>query len=313
MFKTIFIGSSTEGSNQAESILSLLSRINEVKPLYWKDVFTPSELTLSAIENTFNKVSGALLLATPDDPSVIREKPCKVPRSNVIFELGLFSARLGRSNVALCKYDGVTLPTDLESFTYIAMGEFNPDSAEITEGAKEKISRWVNGLWPLPSNIPRTRLFSGFTDRWRIIVTYSKWRGNNISLPSSVMADGYIDFFHPEDRQTGNGVICGELEINLHDQNSKQVYYSKINVCDKVSDLKYEHNTIKFKSETFSRQIVSENGDSSYIPGTAQIIPGVKHYEWILTPNPNDHLSWTGSYGTVQSGFSAATVRAWKV
>jgi predicted nucleotide-binding protein len=109
--KHIFIGSSTEASRHAEQIRDLLYQQQEVEPLLWIRLFQPGMLTFEAIERAAQKVVGAVLIASPDDYSVIRDKAVKVPRTNVMIEFGYFTAILGRRNITLCRYDGVELAT----------------------------------------------------------------------------------------------------------------------------------------------------------------------------------------------------------
>jgi predicted nucleotide-binding protein len=50
-----------------------------------------------------------------------RKPLTKMPRGNVLLEFGLVAGRLGRRNVAICRFGGVELPSDLASMTVIDM------------------------------------------------------------------------------------------------------------------------------------------------------------------------------------------------
>ena len=85
--KEIFIGSSKEGLEQAIQVAAVLSEAQDVKPLLWTEYFKPGEITFLGIENIASRVAGAVFLATPDDDSVIRERPIKTPRGDVLFRV----------------------------------------------------------------------------------------------------------------------------------------------------------------------------------------------------------------------------------
>lgn len=105
--KQIFVGSSTGALKQTKVVAGLLSQLPNVNVRPWYDdfVFPPGLLTYEVIEEEARCAAGAVFLATPDNPSVIRGKKVMAPRANVMLELGHFSAVLGRKAIALCLYD----------------------------------------------------------------------------------------------------------------------------------------------------------------------------------------------------------------
>ena len=92
--KEIFIGSSTEGLDQARQVAAILSEAPDVKPLLWTECFKLGDITFLGIENIARRVAGAVFLATPDDDSIIREQRVRTPRANVLFEYGYLAAML---------------------------------------------------------------------------------------------------------------------------------------------------------------------------------------------------------------------------
>jgi len=71
---------------------------------------------------TYANVGFAVVLLTADDVGASREKPGDLSpraRQNVIFEMGFFVGRLGRSRVCVLYQEGVELPSDVEGLLYV--------------------------------------------------------------------------------------------------------------------------------------------------------------------------------------------------
>ena len=60
-------------------------------------MFDPSKTTIENLEQNLDAVEFAVLVITPDDLRTKRETTSEVPRDNVVFELGLYMGRLGRT------------------------------------------------------------------------------------------------------------------------------------------------------------------------------------------------------------------------
>jgi len=109
----VFIGSSTEGLEVAENLNLRLSKDCETVP--WNGgAFGISETYIGSLEKALADVEFAVLVVTPDDLREKRGAEGRVPRDNVVFELGLFMGRLGRERTFIvCDPATVELPTDL--------------------------------------------------------------------------------------------------------------------------------------------------------------------------------------------------------
>jgi Predicted nucleotide-binding protein containing TIR-like domain len=109
----VFIGSSTEGLDVARAIELKLDP--DCECVHWgSNVFEVSATFIESLEKTLDEVEFAVLVVTPDDLRVKRDETGKIPRDNVVFELGLFMGRLGRQRVfVVCDPKDVQLPTDL--------------------------------------------------------------------------------------------------------------------------------------------------------------------------------------------------------
>ena len=93
-----------------------------------------SGLTLMEKFEKHSDVSYAVILLTPDDIGSYFEKDTHPnlqyrARQNVIFELGFFYGKLGRSNVCCLLKQSVEKPSDLDGIAYIP---FNESIDEIT-------------------------------------------------------------------------------------------------------------------------------------------------------------------------------------
>jgi len=90
------------------------------EPTIWSQgVFKPSGTTLASLTMQARKFDFAVLVLTPDDLLIKREKQTPFPRDNVLFELGLFVGTLGteRTFIVYCRDEAIELPSDLAGIT----------------------------------------------------------------------------------------------------------------------------------------------------------------------------------------------------
>jgi len=111
---SLFIGSSSEGVEFARAVRTLLDR--DVEASLWNEGFFKLGSTfIETLVNSIARFDFAVLLLTPDDLVSSRDKESFGPRDNVIFELGLFMGRLGRSRTFIVHEfePKLKIPTDL--------------------------------------------------------------------------------------------------------------------------------------------------------------------------------------------------------
>jgi hypothetical protein len=109
-----FIGSSIEGLTIAKAIEANLSKVTDV--MVWTDgVFLPGRTFVETLEKLLEEVDYAVLVASPDDLLLKREVESFSMRDNVLLELGLFMAKLGRPRTYLVtpQNNPIHIPTDL--------------------------------------------------------------------------------------------------------------------------------------------------------------------------------------------------------
>ncbi len=138
-----FVGSSTEGLPIAKAIESQLSEVTDV--LIWTEgVFLPGHTYVETLEKLIEEVDYAVLIASPDDLLVKRDVENFSMRDNVLLELGLFMAKLGRHRTYLItpRNLSIHIPTDLlgvktVSFDLSADANTAIENASFVEACRE--------------------------------------------------------------------------------------------------------------------------------------------------------------------------------
>lgn len=117
----IFVGSSTEGLEIAQSIHRYLRRFSFVPRLWSDDVFECSKTTIEDLMRATRETDFSVLVLTADDVTRSRGRKKPSPRDNVIFELGLFMGALNRDRTYIVapKSADLKIPTDLLGLTLL--------------------------------------------------------------------------------------------------------------------------------------------------------------------------------------------------
>jgi hypothetical protein len=113
---SLFIGSSTEGLDVAREVEFHLQDVAEVT--IWNEglgIFKLGSSYLESLINSLDSFDFAILILTPDDMITSRDISSQGPRDNIMFELGLFMGRLGRSRTFIIHNADVEIkvPSDL--------------------------------------------------------------------------------------------------------------------------------------------------------------------------------------------------------
>src|SRR5680860_48081 len=137
--KRIFIGSSSEELGTAKIVKAILQHDFEViiwdEALWNKSVFKLNRNFLSSLLTATLKFDYGILIGSPDDKVDYRGKEMLQARDNVLFELGLFTGRLGLDKCAFLVDDAVMIPSDLGG---IKLAMFNKGNlAEKVEEVKQ--------------------------------------------------------------------------------------------------------------------------------------------------------------------------------
>lgn len=120
----LFVGSSVEGLDVAYAIQENLQHDAEVT-VWPQGVFELSSTAMKSLADALSRSAFAIFVFTPDDRLWLRGNTFAAVRDNVIFELGLFTGKLGIGRCFIVIPDNVTLriPTDL---TGITPGKYDP-------------------------------------------------------------------------------------------------------------------------------------------------------------------------------------------
>jgi hypothetical protein len=111
----MFVGSSTEGLGVARAVRELLNEEADIT-LWNEGFFALGSTFIETLVTNLPTFDFALLVLTPDDHVTSRQDTSLSPRDNIVFELGLFMGRLGRSRTFVLNSD-VKIPSDLAGVT----------------------------------------------------------------------------------------------------------------------------------------------------------------------------------------------------
>jgi hypothetical protein len=114
----IFIASSTEGKPVAEAIRTVLRR--DAECMVWSDgAFGLSRSNVANLMKEVETSQFGIFVFSADDTLATRGSLLSAPRDNVVYELGLFSGRLGPERCFFVTPEGadIHLPTDLLGLT----------------------------------------------------------------------------------------------------------------------------------------------------------------------------------------------------
>jgi len=147
----VFIISSAEALPMARIVQSAF-QYDPFTTVVWTDgVFKVANYTLQSLEDEVDNSDFAVAIAHADDFTACRGKNWPSPRDNVIFELGLFMGRLGRSRAILMepREEKVKLPSDLAGVTTIPYRfEKGLDAAALMAPACNQLRDHINALGP---------------------------------------------------------------------------------------------------------------------------------------------------------------------
>lgn len=140
----VFIGSSSEAVHVAEALQTVLQDVAEVT--LWPEAFNLGETSIDDLREAAVVHHFAAFVFTPDDDVASRGTVTHAPRDNVVFELGLFSSRLGPRRTFVVKPEGesVKVPSDIAGITYATyrVPDASPDDAR-WEGAVRPAARKI--------------------------------------------------------------------------------------------------------------------------------------------------------------------------
>ena len=301
--KEIFVGSSKEALGQATQVADVLSRVEGVRPLLWTECFKLGDITFTSIEKLAQRVAGAVFLATPDDDSVIREQKVRTPRANVLFEYGYLTAMLTRSRVALCRYNGVELPSDFAGVTYVPMGGFEP-AGDLDHQASVKLKSWASELPTVQTGVSPTCLVHGYSGSWQVETVYQVWRRIEFKQPDYAVMSGKIILHIPANGENGTGCFYGSFRVQIGD------CYAEFEVSDRVVEAKvFGDGTMKMRNAMQSRLRTRLEGEPPQRDGFEPELRGAREIDLSIYCPPDEPGVLRGHFESEVGGqvYSRAT------
>jgi len=294
--KEIFIGSSTEGLEQATQVVAALSEVEDVKPLLWTECFKLGDITFLGIENLARQVSGAVFLATPDDDSIIREQQVRIPRANVLFEYGYLAAILTRGRVALCRYANAELPSDFAGVTYVPMGPFEPGKP-LDHQARARLKSWATELAAVQVGFSPTCLMHGYSGHWQAEIAYEVYRHIQVKDPDYVVLNGKMILQIPSSGDGGAGCLYGNLQIQIGG------CYAEFEISERVIDAKvFGDGSMKIRNAVQSRQRIRLEGDPPQRDGFEPDFRGAREIDLFFHCSPDEPGVLCGSHSSEVGG-----------
>jgi hypothetical protein len=256
--RKIFVGSSSEAVKVAELVGKVIKHTG-MEPVVWNTIFPAGEILLENIEQLPSSVDGAVLLATPDVVCERSGERFSSPVANVIFEYGYLAARLTRKRVAICRFEGAEMPSDLEGMTVVAAGNYemdeNGDPLPFTEETTRKLRSWLGRLAPLADGIPPISRVHGYSGKWRVQNRFSRWRDIELGENDKVYFDGTAVLLIQVDGEKGSGTQTGNLYVSVDD------YRAKYKIANEVLEAAVnEEGTLKMRVKVLSRVLTKEEG-----------------------------------------------------
>lgn len=144
----LFIGSSSEHLDYAESVQLHLSHIKNLDVICWKNIFQPMHYPLEDLLIQLEHMSFGVFVLGPDDYIYIRDKDYFCTRDNVVFEMGMFIGALGRERTFFIAPSDTEkeyrIPSDLKGINYETYSLSNSDEKDVAvDAACTRIKRSI--------------------------------------------------------------------------------------------------------------------------------------------------------------------------
>jgi len=123
--RDIFLGYCSKSSPVAKKVKSFLQSGLGLTVMDWAIDFDPARTIFQEIERASRLCGAGIFLFTKDDAlsGAAKAKARSVPRDNVVFEAGYFSAAKGKSRVLIALQTGAKMPADLGGDIYASLPE----------------------------------------------------------------------------------------------------------------------------------------------------------------------------------------------
>lgn len=167
MRRRLFIGSSSEGIKIALQVKGIIEAScgEWLECTIWNEVsvFSFNKSFLESLISASRRFDYGILIATADDIALFRRYILKIPRDNVVFEMGLFLGSLGLKRAFLLADAKSKLPTD---YNGISIPKFNSNNLTDRDlkGLIDEINSTKNSFLLRP--VPSAALALGYFDNF---------------------------------------------------------------------------------------------------------------------------------------------------
>lgn len=223
----IFIGSSTEAKEIALAIQHELKDFVDVD-VWSQGMFRAGSIPLEVLVQALEGFDFAVFIFSPDDLIKMREVSFSSVRDNVVFELGLFIGKLGRTRCIFVSPYGQDLhvPSDLKG---VLPATYNPNEVNIQKsvaGACFEIKKMVREIGPIHSQ--SSILFDGPKQNIQAYFQGVEGRDYKDGKAVSERGRGTLSF----DNKEGCLVVSrsnteGKFEIQLRPKGPKRPSFEK--------------------------------------------------------------------------------------
>jgi CAP12/Pycsar effector protein, TIR domain len=144
----VFIGSASEALDVARTLETLLSDF--ARPRLWTRTFVMGQSFIDDILAQAHECEFGLFVMTPEDLELVRDDLRRVPRDNVLLELGVFLGALGKGRAlfVFAGDDAPTLPSDLSGMT-AGIWESGPTTTGALAPIAQKIAAAMDTQMPM--------------------------------------------------------------------------------------------------------------------------------------------------------------------
>jgi len=317
MKRRIFIGSSTEGLDQAVCIKDLLASFGDIEPVLWPEIFKPGLLTFEALENVLLRCCAAVFVATADDVTTFRGQSIRTPRANVMLEFGLVAGRIGRHSIALCLFGGAQLPSDLQGLTVIDMTPPEPapkpepvHCSSVSLRPEDRLHLWTSSLLSTTDLIARTDILHGYSGRWEFALQLNHWRGRDLRFPSYAYVNGTFDLIISANGQAGHGFAqgCVQFKLMLSD-GGERTFQGEYRTAHEIASADCSSDgSLHFTSHAFA---IGKLNTSGIAPPELSTLDLTEPWtaQWQLSPSAEPR----SLEGTVSSGDAVGTSGSVKI
>lgn len=140
--RDIFLGYCSSSSSAAKKVKAHLTKALKLSVLDWAIDFDPARTIFQQIEEAAMRCGAGIFLFTKDDDLVTKaSKARSVPRDNVVFEAGYFSAAKRKDRVLIVLEAGAKMPADLGGDIYANL----PSQANI-DSIKPVLKKFAESL-----------------------------------------------------------------------------------------------------------------------------------------------------------------------